>query len=105
MVLIMTTAWIPLDKVTEAAKKYMEVMQKFPQASFEKPLVQAASNPTKDGIRVISITEVESGKYEEAVILDLKRETEFYSIEGFRYEMETLLTLEEALPTIGMALP
>lgn len=103
MVLIMVTAWIPLDKVTEAAEKYMEVMQKFPQASFEKPLVQAASTATKDGIKVISIGQVERGKYEDALELALKREAEFYGIKGYRYEVETLATLEEALPTIGMA--
>jgi len=105
MVLIMVTGWLPLDKVTEAAEKYMKVMQKFPPASFEKPLVQAASTATKDGIKVISISEIVRGKYEEAMELTLKREAQFYSIKGFRYEIDTLATLEEALPTIGMAPP
>jgi len=50
MILIMVTAWIPPGKGAEAAEKYMEVMKKIPQASFEKPLVQAASTVTKHGI-------------------------------------------------------
>jgi len=105
MVLIMVTSWIPLDKVTEVTEKYMEVIQKFPQESFEKPLVISGSSPSKDGIKVISITEVEKGKYEEAVNLVARRMAEFYSIKGYRFEVETLLTLEEALPVIGMAPP
>jgi len=52
MVLIMVTAWISPGKGAEAVEKYMEVMQKIPQASFEKPLVQAASTVTQHGIEV-----------------------------------------------------
>jgi len=103
MVLIMVTAWIPPDKIVEAAQKYMEVLQKFPEQPFEKPLVEAASNSTKDGIKVISIGEIERGKYEEAMDLVMKRNAEYYGIKGYRYEVETLATLEEALPAIGMA--
>ena len=102
MVLIMVTAWIPPDKIVEAAQKYMEVLQKFPEQPFEKPLVEAASNSTKDGIKVISIGEIERGKYEEAMDLVMKRNAEYYGIKGYRYEVETLATLEEALPAIGM---
>ena len=105
MVLIMVTAWIPPDKIAEAAKKYMQVTKKYPQAPFEKPLVEAASRATKDGIEVISIGEIKRGKYEEAMELALKRNAEYYSIEGYRYKVDTLTTLEEALPTIGMSMP
>jgi len=105
MVLIMVTAWIPPDKIAEAAQKYMEVLQKFPEQPFEKPLVEAASTSTKDGIKVISIGEIERGKYEEAMDLVTKRNAEYYGIKGYRYEVETLATLGEALPAIGMAPP
>lgn len=105
MVLIMVTAWIPPDKIAEAAEKYMQVIQKYPQAPFEKPLVEAASRSTKDGIEVVSIGEIERGKYEEALELALKRNAEYYSIKGYRYRVDTLAKLEEALPTIGMTPP
>ena len=52
MILIMVTAWIPPGKGAEAAEKYMEVMKKIPQASFEKPLMQAASTVAQHGIEV-----------------------------------------------------
>jgi len=105
MVLIMMTSWIPPDKVTEAAKKYMEVMQKIPLESFEKPLVLMGVRATKDGMKSITIHEVKKGKYEEALNLTAKRLVEFWGIEGFRYEIETLQSVEEAMPLIGLEMP
>ncbi len=105
MVLIMVTSWYPPDKAIEVATKYLEVLQKFPQESFEKPLVAAAASAVKDGIKVISITEVEKGKYEEALSLTAKRNVEYFGIEGYRFEIETLLTIEEALPLVGLEMP
>ena len=105
MVLIMVTAWIPPDKAAEAGKKFVEVMQKIPFESFEKPLVPMAGRPVKDGIKAISIGEVEKGSYEEAVDRVWRRMVEFYSVKGFRFEIETLLTAEEAMPMIGLVPP
>ena len=105
MVMIMVTTWYPPDKAVEIAKKFVEVMQKYPQESFEKPLVLAAASSVKDGLRSISITEVEKGKYEEAMDLIARREVEYFGIEGFRFEIETLLTIEEAMPLVGLEMP
>ena len=105
MVLIMMTAWYPLDKATEMAKKYIEVAQKIPYESFEKLLVPVGARSVKDGMKVTVIVEVEKGKYEEAYKLAVRRMIEFYGIEGLRYEMETLLTGEEAMPLIGLKMP
>ena len=103
--LIMVTAWYPLYKATEVGKKYIAVMQKFPAESFEKPLVPVGVRTVKDGIRVTAITEVEKGKFEEAYNLTVRRMVEYFGIEGFRYEVETLLTGEEAMPLIGLEMP
>ena len=105
MVLIMVTAWYPPDKVTEVAKKFIEVMGKYPQESFEKPLVVAAASTCKDGIKAINITEVEKGKYEEALSLTAKRNVEYFGIEGYKLQIETLLSVEEALPLVGLEMP
>ena len=104
MVLIMVTSWYPPDKTTEAAKKFLEVMQKYPQESFEKPLVGAVK-ADKDGIKNIWIEEIEKGKYEEALNLVSRRLVEYFGIEGYRYTIETLLTFEEAMPMIGLEMP
>jgi len=105
MVLIMVTCWIPPHKVAEAGKKFIEVLQKIPFQSFEKPLIPVASRDVKDGIKVISIGEVEKGKYEEGLNLVSRRMVEFYGIEGFRFEIETLMTGEEGMPLIGLEMP
>jgi len=105
MVMIMVTAWYPPTKATEVGKKYIEVMQKIPQESFEKPLVPVGVSADKDGINVIAITEVRKGKYEEALNLTSRRMVMFFGIEGYRYEVKTLLTLEEAMPLIGLKMP
>ena len=105
MVLIMVTSWYPPTKATEVAKKYIEVMQKIPQESFEKPLVPVGVSSGKDGIEVISIGDVRKGKYEEALNLTNRRMVMFFGIEGYRYEIKTLLTLEEAMPLIGLKMP
>jgi len=105
VVLIMVTAWIPPGKATETGKKFIEVMQKVPFESYEKPLVPLAGRPVKDGIKAISIGEVEKGKYEEAVERVWSRMVDFYGIEGFKFEIETLLTAEEAMPMIGLTPP
>jgi hypothetical protein len=105
MVMIMVTSWYPPGKAMEVAKKFLEIMQKFPQESFEKPLLLGGVTSVKDGIRVIAITEVEKGKYEEALNLEAKRLVEYMSIEGYRFEIETLMTLEEAMPLLGLEMP
>jgi len=105
MVLIMITSWYPPHKATEVAEKYIEVLQKHPYESFEKMLVDSASRPDKDGIEVISIADVEKGKYEEIFNLIVKRMVMLMSIEGFRYKFDTLYKLEEAYPLVGLAPP
>jgi len=105
MVIIMMTAWYPQGKATEVAKKYLEVVQKIPYKSFEKLLVPVGTKGVKDGIKVISITEVEKGKLEEAYNLAVRRMVEFFGIEGFRHELEIFLTGEEAMPLIGLKMP
>jgi len=106
MVLIMVTSWYPPSKAIEVGKKFIEVMQKFPEnPSIAEPLVTVGVSSGKDGIEAISISNVKKGKYDEAMNLTLRRMVMFHGIEGYRYEIKTLLTLEEAMPLIGLAPP
>jgi hypothetical protein len=59
----------------------------------------------KDGIEVIVISEVRKEKYEEALNLESRRVVLLFGIEGYRYEIKTLLTLEEAMPLLGLKMP
>ena len=106
MVLIMITSWYPTTRAIEVAEKYIEVMQKIPDdPSIAETLVPVGVSSCKDGIEVISIGDVKKGKYDEAMNLVLRRMVMFHGIEGYRYEIKTLSTLEEAMPLIGLAPP
>ena len=104
MPLIMVTSWAPFNKTNEAAKKFLEVMEKYPQESFEKSWL-AGVKSDEDGIKSVWLTEIERGKLEEALNLTAKREAEYLSIEGYRFKMETLITYEDAMPLIGLEMP
>ena len=106
MVLIMVTSWYPPTKIIEVAEKYIEVMQKIPDdPTIAEPLVTVGVSSGKDGVEVISIGNVRKGKYEEAMNIVLRRMVMFHGIEGYRCEIKTLSTLEEAMPLIGLAPP
>jgi len=104
MAVIMVTTWYPPDKATEAAKKFLEVTEKFPQESFEKNWL-AGVKGDEDGITTIWLTEVERGKLEEALNLISRRLVEYFGIEGYRAKVETLMTFEEAMPLVGLEMP
>jgi len=106
MVLIMTTAWIPYGKEKEIGQKYIEVMKKYPiDRALEKPLVPIGVRATKKGIKVVSVTEVKKGKFEDM----LKRITEmnlaYSDIKGYSYKIETLLSGIDAMPMVGLMMP
>ena len=104
MPLIMVTTWYPPHKATEAAKKFLEVMKKFPQQSFEKKWLGGVKSD-EDGIKTVWLTEIERGKLEEAFSLTAKRETEYLGIDGFGFKIEILVTFEDAMPLIGLEMP
>jgi len=104
-VLIMVTMFYPLTKVPEVAKKYFEAFKKFPLKSFEKEVVTAMKMHDKEGGVGIAIVEVEKGRYEDALNLGYKRMLQFSSIEGFNYKVETLMTVEESLKSMGIVPP
>jgi len=100
----MVTSWYPPDKATEAAKKFLEVMEKFPQESFEKSWL-AGVKSDEVGIKTVWLTEIERGKLEEALNLASRREAEYLGIDGYRFKMETLMTFEDAMPLVGLEMP
>ena len=104
MPLTMVTTWVPFNKADEAAKKFLEVMEKYPQESFEKSWL-AGIKSDEDGIKTVTLTEIEKGKLEEALILTAKREAEYIDIEGYGFKMETLMAFEDALPIVGLEAP
>ncbi len=89
MVYIVNNVWYPTDKSREVAKKYLEVLKKFPpDPSIEMTLLILVRS-TKEGIHVIGIGKPEKGKLEESIIRTTQSNEEMTSIDGLIYEIET----------------
>lgn len=100
---IIARCWYPNHIADQVAKKYLEVMEKYPpDESISKTVIPAAVNATKDGIETITIGQVERQKVGDALNRDVRIMAEFRNIEGFRYEVKSWATVEEALETIGL---
>jgi hypothetical protein len=95
--------WYPPSKSDEVAKKYMEVMEKYPpDESIAKPVVPAAVKSTQEGLETLMIDSVERPKAGDAYNRAIRMMIEFRSIEEFRYEVKIWSTVEEALDAMGL---
>jgi len=54
------------------------------------------------GMKVLSIYEADDARIKESIIELTKIYVQFNGIEGFRYEIEPMLTAKEALAVLGM---
>ena len=105
MVLIMTTSWIPQGKEMLVGEKYLDVMREFPGERYEKSVLPLGVVSSKEGTKVISIVKVKEGQYEKAINRITQRLLRLSAIDGIKYQIETLLSGNEALSLIGLNLP
>ena len=106
MVLIMATMWCPYKKTPELGKKFLELAKKVPIQPFEKQLVIGAGRPVKGGFwKLIYVVGVKTEKYDEAMSLVLQRLDYYAEIEGFEYEVETLISARKMLEGEGLKMP
>jgi hypothetical protein len=54
------------------------------------------------GMKVLSIYEADDARIKESIIELTKMYVQFNGIEGFRYEIEPMLTVKESLAVLGM---
>ena len=105
MVIIIVETWFPAAKAEQAGKKYLEVQEKFPQDRKLAKRVLGAYNAVEEGVHGISAWEIKEGKTE----IFLKRIAEqmllYTVIEGYKYKINTYLSLAECMPMIGLASP
>jgi hypothetical protein len=57
------------------------------------------------GIRTYSIFEADKGKEYDALAELTRRMAWYHNIEGVRYQVEALLSAEEAIPLLGLQMP
>ena len=88
------------------AQKYLEYLQKFPpDDSLGELIIPSAIKITDEGIRVLSVSRVKKGKFEEAWKLAFDQRAFFLDVEGYEGSIEVWATIGEALAAVGMNVP
>ncbi len=101
----MITSTYPPAKASEVVQVFGKSLAE-PLPSFLKRLhVLTCGGVGEAGIRTYSIFEADKGKEYDAFAELTKRMGWFFHVEGWRYQIETLLTAEEAIPLLGIKMP
>ena len=98
---LVTTVVYPPDKSIIAAEKFIEVTAK-ELPPFLKRLQILGDSRMDKGMKVLWIYEADDARIKESIIELTKMYVQFNGIEGFRYEIEPMLTVKEALAVLGM---
>jgi hypothetical protein len=103
----MTTVWLPHAKASMAGKVFLEALKKFPNdRSLAKNLLNNAVTATKEGYKVVTADEIKEGKLKEYTAQANKQLIFFAeSIEGYKYEIEVMSSLPEAMAVLGIEVP
>jgi len=98
---IVLTSTYPLDKATEVARGFIKSTET-PFTYLER-VRTLTSTHQELGMKVLSIFEVDDDKVPDGMKEITKRLAElFYGIEGFKYQIEPMLTAEEAIPLLPL---
>ena len=99
MFVMLTMIW-PTKSSVEVGKVAVESLAKALPPYMERlgPYVAAGG----DGIKAYTLYEIEKGHVQEGLIEVSKRMVPYFSAEGYKFTLETLLTVEEALPLVGL---
>jgi len=98
----MVSTTFPLKSSADVGKTFVEAMAE------SQPYLNEIGiwiNFGGDGIKSVAIHEVEKGHEDEAYKALTEYFTQFYNIEGFKVNIETVLKPEDALPLIGITPP
>jgi len=103
----MVTVWFPHAKASEIGKVFIEASKKYPgDKSLSKQLLNNAVGTTKEGYKVVSASEVKEGKLKDytaqlhTFLLFVAK-----SIEGYKYEIEVMSSIVEAMDVLGLKPP
>ena len=99
---LMTVSTYPLKSAVQAGKKFIETAQS-PMPDFLKRQAMYAEYGGK-GITAYGIYEIAEGHEDEGVKALVELITNYYEIEGYEITVKVVLTVEEALPLIGLKL-
>jgi hypothetical protein len=101
----MITSTYPPTKASEVVQVFGKSLAE-PLPSFLKRLhVLTTGGAGEPGIKTYSIFESDKGKEYETLAELTRRMGWFYTIEGWRYQIETLFAAEEAIPLLELKAP
>jgi len=98
----MVTATYPPDKLAEVVQTFRKGLEVPLPALLKRLHVLTPGGAGELGIKSYSIFEADKGSEYDALVELTKRMARFNNIEGYRYEIESLLTAEEAIPLLGL---
>jgi len=107
MVIVLATAWFPIEKASEAGNIFIEVSKKFPHdRSLSKLLINNAISTTKEGFKSVSASEIKEGKLNE-YLARLNKYVIFVAkgIEGYKCQIEVMSSIVEAMDVLGLKVP
>ena len=97
----MMTVSYPANKADEVVKKFVEVEEKYPQEDrIASSVFPGGVYSDDDGVNTVTITDVPEGKMADAINSSYKIMNEFRNIEGYKYKIRPLLSIEEAMATL-----
>jgi hypothetical protein len=99
MGIFMVTQWYPPDKTAEVAKLILKQPKKLPYITKWRVFNTAGG---LDGVKSYHLIYTERGKSEEAMTEMAKYLIPFYTIEGFRYNVEPLIGTSDSFSIFGM---
>jgi hypothetical protein len=101
----MITSTYPPTKANEVVQVFAKSLAEPLPSFLKRRYVLTAGGNGELGIKTYSLFESDEGKEYDAFAELTRRMGWFYHIEGWRYEIETLLTAEESIPLMGIRMP
>ena len=105
LVYIIVTASFPVQKGIEVAKKFVEERKKNPPDRTLIKQILDALRVVRGRVKSISISKVKEGKLDEALIRTQNDMVAYHELEGYKYTIEVLFDVVEALEMVGIKPP
>ena len=96
---LLATINYPTAEANKMANMFVKVTAT-PLPSFVKRLHVLTTAKGDAGIKVVGIYEVDDNKIKDAFVELTKYYVQYYDIPGFKYEIEPMLTAQEAIPLV-----
>ena len=98
--LFMVTETYPTKSIAEAGKVAVEAYAKAPPPYVKTLGLYIA--PGGDGVKSYALYEIEKGHVDEGYEALLKLYVPYFNIEGWKFAVEPVLSVKQALPLVGL---